>query len=164
MKRSRLNGGFTIIEVVVAMAILAVLATMLLPLAEMAVKRGKEKDLKMALWEIRAALDAYKKASDEGTILKVEGQSGFPATIDALVSGVQEKSKGTKIYFLRRLPADPFLEQSTEQRFEQGTSPKGWGLRSYASAPDRPQPGADVYDVYSLSKKIGSNGIPYSKW
>ena len=145
--------GFTLIELLITVAIVGLLASLAAPLAEVTVQREKEKDLRHALRDIRSALDAYKRAADEGAIERAADASGYPATLAALVEGVPDKRKtdGTKLYFLRRVPADP-------------VSGEEWGLRSYASPADQPQPGKDVYDIYSKSTASGLNGVPYREW
>lgn len=146
--------GFTLIEVLITAAIVAVLASIAMPLAELASTRSKETELRRALMQIRDALDAYKRASDEGRILRSPDQSGYPPTLALLVEGVTDAKSpaGSKIHFLRRLPRDPLHPDGT------------WGLRSYESPFDNPRPGKDVFDVYSLSTKTGLNGIPYKDW
>ena len=152
--------GFTLIELIVVVAIVAILASGLLPLAELAAQRSRETDLRAGLRDIRTAIDAYKKATDEGRVMKKADQSGYPPSLDALVSGVpDEKSPDKrKIYFLRRLPRDPFFDDPNV------ADDKTWGLRSYESPPDDPREGDDVFDVYSKSSKTGLNGIAYRKW
>ena len=144
--------GFTLIELVIAVAIVAILASAALPLNELVVQRAKEQDLRRALREIRAGLDAYKQASDDGRIVRRVGESGFPRRLEELVEGVEDQRspKRERIYFLRRVPADPFGEP--------------WGKRSYASPPDAPAEGADVFDVYSLAPGKGINGRLYRDW
>jgi general secretion pathway protein G len=145
--------GFTFIEVMITVAIVALLASIALPLAEMTVQRNREQDFRHALRDIRTAIDAYKRAADEGAIERKADESGYPATLAALVDGVTDKRKtdGSKIYFLRRVPADP-------------VSGEEWGLRSYASPATDPQAGKDVYDIYSRSQETGLNGVPYREW
>ena len=146
-------GGFTLIELVLTVAILALLASIALPLAEVQVQRNREQELRMALREIRTAIDAYKRASDEGAIPRSIDRTGYPPKLDVLVEGVEDQRRPDKprIYFLRRLPADPMTGEK-------------WGLRSYASGHDSPQEGVDVYDVFSTSEGKGLNGIPYRQW
>lgn len=152
--------GFTLIELLVTLAILALLGALVAPVAEVTVQRRDEQELRRALREIRAGLDAYKKASDEGRIPKAAGASGYPPRLELLVEGVadQRSPKQAKIYFLRRLPRDPF---NPDPDLEDAAT---WGKRSYASEPDEPKEGDDVYDVYSTSERLGLNGIPYNKW
>lgn len=149
--------GFTIVELLVVLTVLAILATAALPLAELTVRRSNERELKLALREIRQALDAHKKAVDDGRITSVVGQNGYPATLDLLVTGVNDAKGSSKLYFLRRVPKDPFAEAAD-------SAAASWGLRSFASPPDNPRPGSDVYDVYSKSSGIGLNGVPYREW
>ena len=145
--------GFTFIELMITVAIVALLASIALPLAEVAYQRNHEQDLRHALREIRTAIDAYKRAADEGAIEKKADETGYPPKLQVLVDGVEDKRKtdGSKIYFLRRVPADP-------------VSGEEWGLRSYASPATEPQPGKDVFDIYSKSPDTGLNGIAYRVW
>jgi general secretion pathway protein G len=145
--------GFTLIELLISVAIVGLLASIALPLAEVAATRSKEQDLRLALREIRTAIDAYKKAADDGVIERPADATGFPPSLAALVEGVPDKRKpdGPKVYFLRKVPADPFAVE-------------GWGLRSYASTHDAPQEGKDVFDVYSKAPGAGLNGVPYRQW
>jgi general secretion pathway protein G len=151
--------GFTLIELVITAAIVSVLALAALPLAETAARRAKESELRAALREIRTALDAYKKAWDEGRIERQLDASGYPPTLDALVQGVRDikDPKGRNFHFLRRLPRDPFADSAL-------AAADTWGKRSYASPPDFPAEGADVFDVYSRAAGAGLNGIAYREW
>jgi general secretion pathway protein G len=152
--------GFTIIELVITLAIIGLLATAAMPLAQLVTKREKEAELRGALRDIRGALDAYK-ASAQGGHIKLElGASGYPPDLKSLYAGVEDAASEKKVnlYFLRRVPRDPF--------FPDGAVPaeETWGLRSYKSPPDDPQSGDDVFDVYSLSGAKGLNGVPYRDW
>lgn len=153
--------GFTLIELLVTLAIVAMLALLVAPVAETAVQRSKEAELRHALREIRDALDAYKKASDEGHITRAARDTGYPKTLAVLVDGVEDAKspKKNKIYFLRRIPADPMSGEDGEANPE-----SAWGKRAYASEASDPQEGEDVYDVYSKSTQTGLNSVPYKKW
>lgn len=152
--------GFTLIELLVTLAILGLLGTLVLPVAQVTAQRRDEVELRRALREIRAGIDAYKKASDEGRVAKAAGSSGYPPRLEMLVEGVRDlrSPKQAKIYFMRRLPRDPFHADP------EAPNADTWGKRSYASEPDEPKEGEDVYDVYSLSERPGLDGIPYNKW
>jgi general secretion pathway protein G len=152
--------GFTLIELLVTLAILALLGTMVVPVAQITSQRRDEAELRRSLREIRAGIDAYKKASDEGRVAKAAGATGYPPRLEMLVEGVRDmrSPKEAKIYFLRRLPRDPFHTDPDTPDADT------WGKRSYASEPDEPKEGDDVYDVYSVSEKPGLNGIPYKRW
>jgi general secretion pathway protein G len=152
--------GFTLIELLVTLAILGLLGTLVVPVAQVTAQRRDEVELRRALREIRAGIDAYKKASDEGRVSKAAGATGYPPRLEMLVEGVrdQRSPKQANIYFMRRLPRDPFHPDPEASEAET------WGKRSYASEPDEPKEGDDVYDVYSLSGKTGLNGVPYDKW
>lgn len=157
--RGRSSRGFTIIELMVALSILALLVSIAAPVADLAIQRKKEEELRAALRTIRDAIDDYHHAVEDGRVQRPLGGSGYPKTLQTLVDGVEdEKSpKKQKIYFLRRIPRDPFAPASDKAE-------AGWGKRSYASSAEEPRDGDDVYDVYSRSDKVGINGIPYRKW
>ena len=155
----RVARGFTVIEMLVVLSILSILALSVLPVAELVHKRVKEHELRVALATIRDALDDYKHAYDAGRLAPKSGGSGFPASLSTLAEGVEDVKNParSKLYFLRRIPRDPFAN-------EQVAPEASWNLRSYASPPDDPQPGDDVFDVSSRSTASGLNGIPYRQW
>lgn len=152
--------GFTLIELVVTVAIVAVLASVAVPLVELNVQRAREHELRTALRQIRSALDAHKRATDEGRVLARTGGSGYPRNLGELVDGVSDAKSPTtaRIYFLRRLPRDPFNPDRSLSAADT------WGLRAYSSPPGAPAEGEDVYDVYSKSGRTGLNGQPYREW
>ena len=154
------NRGFTLIELVITLAIIGLLSTAAMPLAQLVAKREKEAELRAALRDIRTALDAYRSAAQAGHIKQELGATGYPPDLKSLYAGVEDQASEKKInlYFLRRIPRDPF--------FPDGAVPaeESWGLRSYKSPPEDPQPGDDVFDVYSLSRARGLNGVPYHDW
>jgi len=142
-------------------AIVGVLASIAFPLVELNRQRQREEDLRTSLRQIRTALDAYKQAVDEGRVANDAKGSGYPPSLQVLVDGVPDARSGqagTKIYFLRRIPSDPMLPEASQL-----DSP-AWGVRSYSSSARDPQPGLDVYDVYSTSGGTGLNGVPYRDW
>jgi general secretion pathway protein G len=158
---SRRCAGFTLIELIITVMVVALLATVAFPMAEVAVQRSKEQELRASLREIRSGIDAYKQAVEEGRIVGSPQQTGYPPALKILAEGVvdaKSPKRDVKIYFLRRIPRDPFATDPSVPADET------WGLRSYASPPDDPQVGEDVYDVYSRSTGVGLNGIPYRQW
>ena len=142
------------------LAIMGVLVMVAVPMAQVAVQRDKERDLRQALAQLREGLDAYKRASEQGRIAVKLGDSGYPKSLSDLAEGVPDQRSPTKrvMYFLRSLPRDPMNPEPSLKAAET------WGLRSYASPPDDPQEGIDVFDVYSKSAQVGLNGVPYRQW
>jgi general secretion pathway protein G len=160
MRIADLAQGFTLIELVITVAIVGLLATMAMPFGELAVQRSKEQELRLTLRQMRRAIDAYKQAVEEGRIINSLQESGYPTSLALLVDGVPDARDPAKhkIYFLRRIPRDPMSRDPDK------TAEETWGIRSYASDPDSPGAGDDVFDVYSLSTGVGLNGVPYKTW
>lgn len=156
----RTRRGFTFVEVMVTLVIMGVLAAIATPMIELTVQRHRESELRDALRQIREALDAYKRASDQGRIPLKIGDSGYPKLLTDLVDGVADvkSPQRQKIFFLRRLPRDP-MNPDTNLSAEET-----WGKRSYKSPPEDPHEGEDVFDVFSLSPATGLNGLPYKEW
>ena len=153
--------GFTLIEMVITLAILGLLTSLAVPTIQITFKRQKEHELKNALREIRKAIDAYKQATDANKIAISADDSGYPPNLMVLYKGAEDAtdpSHKKKIYFLRRLPRDPFYPDGT------ALPDQTWGKRSYESNYDHPKEGKDVYDIYSYSQDSGLNGIPYKDW
>ncbi len=146
--------GVTLIELVVAMAIITILVSGILPLSQVVYKRSREMELKRNLRAIRSALDAYKTLSDKREIPVAAFSSGYPPTLDTLAEGIEKKdAAGTRIKLLRRIPKDPMVEDGQ------------WGLRSYADPPDSQSwGGQDVYDIYSKSDQKALDGTYYRDW
>jgi general secretion pathway protein G len=152
--------GFTLGELLVSVAIISLLASMAMPIVEMTVKRRKEAELRVALRDIRRAIDAYKDASDQHRIAVADDASGYPPTLFELSGGVTDLAHpgGAKLVFLRRIPRDPM-------NADESLGPADtWGVRSYASPAEAPRAGDDVFDVYSQSGATGMNGVPYAEW
>lgn len=147
-------------ELVVTLALLGLMAMLAAPLSELTVQRQREHELRTALREIRSALDRFKLAADSGLIERKVGDSGYPPDLDTLVRGVTNQKSPAKerMVFLRRVPRDPFAP--TDSTADAST----WGLRSYASPPDAPMSGVDVFDVYSQATGTGLNGVAYRDW
>jgi general secretion pathway protein G len=160
--------GFTLVELLVTLALVGLLAMVALPLYEVTVTRMKEIELRQALRTIRAGLDAYKAASDKGSLPKAAGESGYPPTLDVLTQplelagkrdfGVGLSSGPRRMVILRQLPRDPFYPD------REAPASETWDTREYASRPDDPQSGADVFDVSSKSTRTGLDGTAYNTW
>ncbi len=159
------NRGFSYVEMVFAVAMLALLAAVATPYLEKNIQRKKESELKQNLREIRVAIDNYKSATDAGKIQKRIGDSGYPHRLQDLVEGIDDitSPNKTRLRFLRRIPVDPMYPVQAQN--DRPVAPEDtWGKRSYASDADSPREGEDVYDVYSTSAQTGNNGVPYAQW
>ncbi len=158
--RLKAEGGFSLVELTIVVAVMAVLASSAVPFYELHVKREKEHELRVGLRQIREAIDAYKRAVHDGRIARKADESEYPRKLEDLVTGIPDikDPEKRKIYFLRRLPRDPMSEDASLSATET------WGKRAYESPPDNPQEGDDVFDIFSRSQNIGLNGIPYDKW
>lgn len=154
------DAGFTLLELVIAVAILSILVVMAVPVVQLDLQRQREAELRHDLRELRNAIDAYKRASDDGRIPRKADATGYPPRLQDLVRGVPDAKdlKARPIYFLRRIPRDPFNAEPSVEAADT------WGKRSYQSPPDEPAEGDDVFDVYSLASGTGINGVPYREW
>ena len=149
--KQKRQSGMTLVELIVAIAIMAILATGVLPISRTVVKRQREKELRAALWQMRDAIDRYKDAADRGAFQIKLGSEGYPPDMDTLVKGVDVAGK--KIRFLRHIPMDP-MTHSTE-----------WGMRSMQDDPTSESWGGQgVFDVYTKSTDTGLDGTKYSDW
>jgi general secretion pathway protein G len=143
--------GFTLIELIVATAILVVLTTLAIPLARVTIKREKEHELRRDLWEMRDAIDRYKDAADRGAFQTKVGSDNYPPDLDTLVKGVDVQGK--KLKFLRRIPVDPM------------TNSAEWGMHSMEDDPTADSWGEqNVFDVYTKSEGTGLDGTKYKDW
>lgn len=154
--RNRHRRGLTLIELIVAFTILSLLTTMALPMARSRVRREKERDLRVALREMRQAIDKYKDASDQGLLGQVKmGTEGYPEKLEVLVEGVKlaQSAEGKTIRFLRRIPKDPM------------TNSYEWGMRAVGDDPKSTSwGGSNVWDVYTKSMEKAADGTPYADW
>lgn len=151
--------GFTLIEMLVVLAMLGVLASAARPLLELSVQRSREHELRQGLRTLRAALDAYKQAVEAGSVALSPEDSGYPKSLQLLVEGVPDarSPNGRKIFFLRRLPRDPFAPAELP-------AADTWGLRAYDSPADDPRAGKDVFDVYSRTERRALDGSRLKDW
>ena len=152
MKVRRGQKGFTLAELVMVVALIAVLSTMVLPVAKFTVKRRKEADLRLALRQIRTSIDEYKRLSDQGLIPVKIGGEGYPESLEELVEGVEIVGQETKRKFLRRIPIDPMTHDD-------------WELRSYQDDADATSWGGEnIYDVHTSSDGVALDGTKYADW
>ena len=152
MRSSPSERGFTLMELVVAATIMAILTLMAVPLARITIQREREKELRQALWQMRDAIDRYKDAADRQAFqIKVDSY-GYPPDLESLVKGVEIQG-GKKVRFLRSIPIDPM------------TKTKEWGLRSMQDDPDSDSwGGQNVFDVYTKSEGTALDGTKYKDW
>ncbi len=144
--------GFTLAELVMVVALIALLSAMAMPVAKFTVKRRKEADLRLALRQIRTAIDEYKRLSDQGMIPVKIGGEGYPEDLEELVEGVEMVGQETKRRFLRRIPVDPMTRDE-------------WVLRSYQDDPDATSWGGEnIYDVRTSSEGVAIDGTKYADW
>lgn len=144
--------GFTLAELVMVVALIAVLATMVLPVAKFTVKRRKEAELRLALRQVRTAIDEYKRLSDQGLIPVKIGGEGYPEELEELVEGVEIVGQETKRRFLRRIPIDPMTHED-------------WELRSYQDDADATSWGGEnIYDIRTSSDGVALDGTEYADW
>lgn len=145
------DAGLTLVELIITVAIVAILASAALPIARFQVKREKERELRRSLWEMRDAIDHYKDAAEKGAFVTKADSMNYPPDLQSLVDGVD--SQGKKVRFLRRIPNDPM------------TGNAEWGLRSNQDDLDSDSWGGQaVFDVHSKSQGTGLDGTKYSTW
>ena len=150
MKTKR-EGGFTLLELIIATAILLILSTMAVPMARLSIKREKERRLRADLWEMRDAIDRYKIDADRNAFQTKVDSQGYPPDLETLVKGVDVQGK--KVRYLRKLPIDP-MTGTTE-----------WGMRSMQDDPDSDSfGGQSVFDVYTKSQDEALDGTKYKDW
>jgi general secretion pathway protein G len=150
----RSSRGFTLLELITTATVLLILASAVVPMVKNGVRREHEIELRQSLREMRTSIDSYKQMVDQQKIKAPPPENnGYPATLDELVEGVPLVGKTGKIRFLRRIPVDPM------------TGDRDWGLRSVQDDPESTSwGGGSVFDVYSKSKGVGMNGVPYTEW
>jgi general secretion pathway protein G len=145
------QAGLTLVELIVTVAILAILASAVVPLARFQAKREKERQLRYDLWQMRDAIDHYKDAADRHAFITKVDSGNYPPDLDTLVKGVD--AQGKKLKFLRRIPVDPM------------TGKAEWTLRSMQDDPNSDSwGGQDLFDVASKSQGIALDGTKYSDW
>ena len=150
-RRSSSESGLTLVELIVTVAIVAILASAAIPIARFQVQRTKERELRRDLWEMRDAIDHYKDAADRGAFITKTDSFNYPPDLESLVNGVDVQDK--KVKFLRRIPTDPM------------TGTKEWGLRSMQDDSDSTSwGGQNVFDVYTKSTATGLDGTKYTDW
>jgi general secretion pathway protein G len=143
--------GFTLIELIVATAILLILTGLAIPLVRVTIQRERERELRYDLWQMRDAIDRYKDAADRGAFQVKVGSEGYPPDLETLVTGVDVAGK--KLKFLRKIPIDPMTGQAE------------WGMRSMQDdATSDSWGGQNVFDVYSKSQGTALDDSKYKDW
>lgn len=158
--------GFTFIELAITLALVGLLSMLALPLYEMNSTRLKESELRQALRIIRGGLDAYKAATDAGSLPREPGESGYPSSLEKLVEpqdllgkqDLMDTVATRRLVILRNLPRDPFNPDPTLP------AAQTWNTRAYASRADDFQSGVDVYDIASKSSRLALDGTAYKEW
>ena len=149
--RRKSQRGFSLLELIIATAILLILSTMVIPTARLTIKREKERRLRADLWEMRDAIDRYKLDADRGAFQTKIDSQGYPPDLETLVKGVDVQGK--KVRYLRSIPIDP-MTNSTE-----------WGMRSMQDDPDSDSwGGQSVFDVFTKSQDEALDGTKYKDW
>jgi len=150
-RRRSSQRGMTLVELIVAISIMMILTTAVLPVARLTIRRERERELRRDLWEMRDAIDRYKDAADKGLFQIKLGTEGYPPDLDTLVKGVD--IGGKKVRFLRRIPVDPM------------TGKTEWGQRSMQDDPKSTSwGGQNVFDVYTQSQDTALDGTKYIEW
>ena len=146
--------GYSLVELVMVCAVLTILAAVTVPVVKYGVKRQKEAELRLALRQMRNAIDEYKRYSDAGLLPIDLGSDGYPTELEVLIEPIDLVGQiDSQMRFLRRIPVDPMTGEAE------------WGLRSFQDEPDSSSWGGEnVFDVYSESVGVGLNGIPYAEW
>jgi general secretion pathway protein G len=151
LRTTNTESGLTLVELIITVAIVAILASVAVPIARFQVKRAKERELRRDLWEMRDAIDRYKDAADKGAFQTKADSYNYPPDLESLVNGVE--AQGKKVKFLRKIPVDPM------------TGTAEWGLRSNQDDPDSDSfGGQNVFDVHSKSYSTALDGTKYSTW
>lgn len=156
------SNGFTLVEMLVALALVSIAAAVMFPYAALVETRAKEAELRIALRAVRRAIDEYKAASDAGLIERRTGASGFPPNLDVLATGAPRSGDSghgaPRLVFLRAVPRDPFHS-------DRNVSPSAtWSVRSYGASPGDFSPGEDVYDISSRSERTALDGSLHADW